>query len=216
MDHFIKELRRVFGDLFRRRQPPDVTRIPDRPAPRRDTRHEENETAHHEAGHALTAWYSPYTLNLLELSILPGKAFVKPAIVNTGTPHQLYEWTVICLGGMAGVLRIRDLIRSGYFLTDLEQARDVAERLAGMGRPIPLKHHAKARNPGLDLERMFRKPMSRRTAVILNDALEEARRRLDEHPDPFERLVQALLKRKTLTATDLPAVLGPRPWAPGG
>jgi hypothetical protein len=137
------------------------------------------------------------------------------AIVSSNTAARTYDALVISLAGLAGFLLYSPTVRARGFGPDLVEARTHAATLAHEpATAFRLKRLVDGKGPRFDVARMYRIPPTLRERAFLNDALEEARCRIDQYKDPFARLVLELQRRKTLLEADLVGILGPRPWAP--
>ncbi|MFA5853799.1 MAG: hypothetical protein WC866_01800 [Patescibacteria group bacterium] len=188
-----------------------------RTTPRSSPESSDLDSAHHEAGHAIVVWYSPFVSSVESVTIERVGVFggqVLYTFEKTETSAQLYDSLVGALGGLAGALLLNNKVRGGHFTNDLVEARELAEKLATHHESMQLKHLRGGVNLRFDVAAMYRAQPSLRARAFMNDTLEEARGRLRKHQDAFARLVLELMKRKTLKTDDLLRVLGPRLWSP--
>lgn len=175
------------------------------------------DSAHHEAGHTLVAWYSPFVVKVESATIVAAgtvSGHVQCGFVDRDAAAVKYDTLTVTLAGLAGSLHLNKTVRGRHFTTDLMEARIHADTLAERFSEFRLKHLGRGVRPRFDVAPMYRVQPSLRTRAFLNDALEEGRTRLLQHQDQFARLVLELLRRKTLLHEDLQRILGPRPWAP--
>lgn len=185
---------------------------------------EKNNTAYHEAGHALVAKLTPGTDPLHKVSIIPrGRALG----VTTQLPiddrytynrEYLVDRLKVLMGG-----RCAEEIALNHLTTgagnDIERATDLARKMVtewGMSDRLgPLAFGKKDEQIFLGREIAKHKDYSEKTAVEIDDevklivtqAYESAKQLLIENKDLLEALAQALLERETIEGGDLDAII---------
>ncbi|ODQ68190.1 ATP-dependent metallopeptidase Hfl [Nadsonia fulvescens var. elongata DSM 6958] len=167
-------------------------------------------TAYHEAGHALMALYTPGATNLYKATILPrgralGITFQLPEMDKyEQTRSELYAILDVCMGGKIAeeILRGPDNVTSGCS-SDLQKATSVARSMVtqyGMSDkigPIDLGSEWASWSPAIraladeEVRRVLRESEDR-TRTLLNDK----RRELD-------RLAQGLVEYETLDKEEI-------------
>jgi AFG3 family protein len=186
---------------------------------------EERETvAHHEAGHAVAAWFLPHAEPLLKVSIVPrgqaalGFAQYLPKERYITSKEQLSDYMVMALGGRVAEQLLFHQITTGA-QDDLDKVTKSAYAqvaVYGMSRALgPVSYNTSGE------ENTFEKPYSEETAELIDDQVkilvDEAYRRceqlLTEHLDQVKALAARLLEKEVVREDDLVEILGPRPYA---
>jgi cell division protease FtsH len=187
--------------------------------------------AYHEAGHALTAHFTPGADPLRKVTIVPRGRALGVAIqtpeedrYNVSRTYLLGRLDV-ALGGRAAEIVTFNEVTTGAE-NDLKQATQLARRMVGLWGmsdevgPVYL---------GLGEEHVFLgreivqdKAFSDATAQrvdgavrqIVEEALERALEMVHTHREALNKLVEALLEKETLDAVEVTDILGPRPVDP--
>ena len=179
-------------------------------------------TAYHEAGHALVQYHLPEADPLHKVSIIPrgamgGATFSLPEkdrhLFTRGYCNALLS---ICFGGrLAEELFCHDI--SSGAQNDIAQATGIAKRMVldwGMSEklgPINYQNDEESMFP-MDMKG---KPYSDTTAAVIDDeikaiidtALANTRRLLEDHRTQLEDLAQALMKYETLDDDDVGRIM---------
>ncbi|MEZ4506439.1 MAG: hypothetical protein R2848_11525 [Thermomicrobiales bacterium] len=184
--------------------------------------------AYHEGGHALIAHLTPGTDPLRKVSIVPRGRALGVAIQSPEEDRYNVSKTYLlgridtALGGRAAEIVVFDEITTGAE-SDLKQATALARRMVGlwgMSEDVgPVYLGTGEEHVFLGREIVQEKAFSDATATRLDQAVRElvesslgrAIGMVSENRDKLELLVQALLEKETLDATEVTAILGPRP-----
>lgn len=179
--------------------------------------------AYHEAGHAVAGWYLEHVDPLLKVSIVPrggsalGYAQYVPKEQFLKTKEELEDTLCMALGGRIAEQEFFNAFSSGA-QNDLERVTDIAFRqvaLFGMNERLGLVSY-----PGED---GFLKPYGEATAQMIDEEVKKivdtahARTEalLTEHREKVEIVAQLLLKQEKITAQDVQAAIGDRPFDDG-
>ena len=174
-------------------------------------------TATHEAGHVILAWTSPFVTEITEVALDEGGESGVTKMTRGAVSGQTRLWDAIAIS-LAGIAA--EGYAFGRFSTsgshrDLKKARDWAEELATTVRNAPTT--APWRPPvsrsAIDVGRMFEERPDDDVCAVLNAAYRHAKSVIAVRPDAFRALAHAIRARGTLSAHDVEAILGPRPWA---
>jgi cell division protease FtsH len=182
--------------------------------------------AYHEAGHAVTAWFTPAADPVQKVTIIAhGQALGMTEQIPGEERHNLSQSYLkarlaVMLGGRASEETSIGEISTGAE-NDLVEATRLARRMVtrwGMGKLGPIAFRADEQQPFLGYELSQRPDYSEATAAqidaevqrLLGEAYEEVRGRLSAHRESLDRLVAALLRDETVDANDLNRILGPR------
>jgi cell division protease FtsH len=186
---------------------------------------ERKRVATHEAGHAIVAHFTPNTEPLRRVSILPrGMSLGATQQWATQDRHIVTEPELaaklrVLMGGYAAEVVLYGNVSSGSE-QDLRQATDFAFRMVahyGMSERVgPMFHEQRVEHPFLGQRLATETGLSDETAHlieqearrILSEAVEAAKRLVDEKKAVVDRLVAALLEHETLERPDLERVLG--------
>jgi len=198
-------------------------------AAREDVMAEEEKliTAHHEAGHALLAWFTPGCDRVHKVTILPrGRALGVTQLVpeeeryNISQPDLQSRLAMLLAGRAAEKIRF-DQFSAGAE-NDLQEATRLARRMVthwGMSERLgPVAYHSGEDHPFLGREiaqheRQFSEHTAQvideEVAKILHTAEDRAKRTIGQHQDKLNALAEALMGRETLDEGELREVLGP-------
>ncbi|MBI5056737.1 MAG: ATP-dependent metallopeptidase FtsH/Yme1/Tma family protein [Nitrospirae bacterium] len=185
---------------------------------------EKNNTAHHEAGHALVAKLTPGTDPLHKVSIIPrGMAL---GITQQLPIDDRYTYSREHILNMLAVLmggRAAEEIALGHMTTgagnDLQRATDLARKMVcewGMSDKLgPLTFGKREEQIFLGKEITRHKDYSERTAedideevrTIITERYEYAKRLLVENKATLFKVAQALREKETLDAAEIEAII---------
>ncbi|MCI0331721.1 MAG: ATP-dependent zinc metalloprotease FtsH [Planctomycetes bacterium] len=184
-------------------------------------------TAHHEAGHALLAWFTPGCDRVHKVTILPrGRALGVTQLVpeeeryNISQPDLQARLAMLLAGRAAEKIRF-DQFSAGAE-SDLQEATRLARRMVthwGMSERLgPVAYHVSEDHPFLGREiaqheRQFSEHTAQvideEVAKILHTAEDRAKRTIQQHNDKLNALAEALLERETLDEEEIRDILGP-------
>lgn len=188
---------------------------------------EERETvAHHEAGHAVAAWFLPNAEPLLKVSIVPrgqaalGFAQYLPRERYITSKEQLSDYMVMALGGRVAEQLLFHQITTGA-QDDLDKVTKSAYAQVAVYGMSPVIGPVSYSGNALGDENAFEKPYSEETAELIDDqvkllvdeAYQRCEKLLTEHLDKVKALAAKLLEKEVVREDDLVQVLGPRPYA---
>jgi cell division protease FtsH len=198
-------------------------------AAREDVMAEEEKliTAHHEAGHALLAWFTPGCDRVHKVTILPrGRALGVTQLVpeeeryNISQPDLQSRLAMLLAGRAAEKIRF-DQFSAGAE-NDLQEATRLARRMVthwGMSERLgPVAYHMGEDHPFLGREiaqheRQFSEHTAQvideEVAKILHTAEDRAKRTIGQHQDKLNALADALMERETLDEDELREIFGP-------
>ena len=186
---------------------------------------ERKRVATHEAGHAVVAHFTQNTEPLRRVSILPrGMSLGATQQWAAQDRHIVTEPELeaklrVLMGGYAAETIIYGNASSGSE-QDLKQATDFAFRMVahyGMSERVgPMFHEQRVEHPFLGQRLATETGLSDETTHLieqearrfLSEAVDAARRLVNEKRAILERLVTALLEHETLERPDLERVLG--------
>jgi cell division protease FtsH len=184
-------------------------------------------TAHHEAGHALLAWFTPGCDRVHKVTILPrGRALGVTQLVpeeeryNISQPDLQSRLAMLLAGRAAEKIRF-DQYSAGAE-NDLQEATRLARRMVthwGMSDRIgPVAYHMGEPHPFLGREiaqheRQFSEHTAQvideEVAKILHTAEDRAKRTIQQHQDKLNALADALIERETLDEVEIREIFGP-------
>jgi cell division protease FtsH len=184
-------------------------------------------TAHHEAGHALLAWFTPGCDRVHKVTILPrGRALGVTQMVpeeeryNISQPDLQARLAMLLAGRAAEKVRF-DQYSAGAE-SDLQEATRLARRMVthwGMSERLgPVAYHISDDHPFLGREiaqheRQFSEHTAQvideEVAKILHTAEDRAKRTIQHHLEKLNELAEALLERETLDEDEIREILGP-------
>lgn len=167
--------------------------------------------AAHEAGHTLTAWQCNLVDSVVTVTIITHGSADGSVLFNFKIGNQTdYVWChlVIFLAGIAGEIYSFDNIpiKAKAVATDLAKAKSLAKALINTQPPWNQSDTTQA---SLSFNKVFTKITSEEIA-ILNIAYTKAKELITKHNIIYNRLISALLTKKTLSDLDLIEVLGSR------
>jgi AFG3 family protein len=183
---------------------------------------ERRTVAHHEAGHAVAAWFLEHAEPLLKVSIVPrgsaalGFAQYLPSENLLMTGAQMEDMTCMALGGRAAEEIMLGRASTGA-QNDLERVTQLAyNRVAVYGMSPAVGLLSFPPNPNA-----INKPYSDDTARLIDGevrALVDASYArvtalLTEKKPLVAKLAEALLAREVVNSDDLEEILGPRPFS---
>jgi len=182
--------------------------------------------AYHEGGHAILGLVVPGADPVHRVSIVPrgqalGVTYQRPQTDRYNYPESYLRARII---GMLGGRAAEELVygtRTTGAENDIEQATQLARAMVtrwGMSDKVGMVQLAPPQNSylGGGGSYMGEKPFSEETASlidaevqrIIHECHEEAKRLLQEHRTPLDRLVQALLQGETLAEEEILEVTG--------
>jgi cell division protease FtsH len=185
---------------------------------------EKNNTAYHEAGHALVAKLTPGTDPIHKVSIIPrGMALgvTQQLPIDdryTYSQEYLMKALSILLGGRAAEEIALHHMTTGAG-NDLERATDLARKMVtewGMSEKLgPLTFGKKDEHIFLGKEIARHKDYSEKTAIdideevkrIVLDAYSISKKTLAEHYDLLDALAKALLEKETLDGEEIDTLI---------
>ena len=184
------------------------------------TDEEKENTAYHEAGHALVAAFLPGTDPLHKVTIIPrGRALGLTMQLPTEDKHT-YRRTFVesQIAMLMGGRVAEEMIQQGDITTgagnDIERATQLARQMVcdwGMSNLGPLALGQKEEPVFLGKDYVQQRDYSEATALeidkeigrIVNEGLETARRILDEYSAVLERIAHDLLERESLEGWEI-------------
>jgi cell division protease FtsH len=187
---------------------------------------EKTETAYHEAGHALLAWYLPNTDHVHKVSIIPrgrslGATQYRPEEDRLSMGEkELRSHLIVGLGGRAAEQLVFNELSVGAE-NDLDRATQIARRMVtywGMSKRLgPVAFRDSEDHPFLGKEMAEPRRYSEHTAQmideeimrILNEAAETASTMLKERREQLDKLAKALETSETLDEKDIEELIGP-------
>lgn len=188
---------------------------------------EKQNTAYHEAGHALVAAMMPHTDPLHKVTIIPrgmalGVTMQLPVDdKHTYTKDFLESQLSVMMGG-----RVAEELFLGKLTTgagnDFEQATELARKMVcewGMSEMGPLTFGKKEETIFLGREIAQHRDYSEDTAIridqevkkIVMGAYQRARQTLEQNRDALERIAQTLLEREILDANEINLLIEGKP-----
>lgn len=193
---------------------------------------EKRRVAIHEAGHAVTAHFSPHAEPLRRVTIIPrGMALGVTESAPQGERHMMtrpeYEAQLrMLMGGYAAEKALLGNTSSGAE-NDLKRASEIAFRMVahfGMSEVIgPVFHEHKTEHPFLG-QRMATDggtsdatvhAIEQESRTLLTKAAEEAAKLIEDHLAPLEALRDYLLDKESIEGVELINLLGPSVKARG-
>ncbi len=187
---------------------------------------EKEKTAYHEAGHTLTAWYSPGAHRVHKVTIIPrgrtlGATHTVPSEDRLSvSEHELRDQLVVLLGGRAAEQLVYQETTAGAE-NDLERATNIARHMVthwGMSERLgPVSYKTTDEDPFLGREihrqRMFSEHtmelIDEEVARLLHESSAAAEQILTEKRDQLESLTKALLQSEELSEQEIRDLIGP-------
>jgi cell division protease FtsH len=182
--------------------------------------------AYHEAGHALTAHFTPGSDPLRKVSIVPRGSAGGVTIQMPEEDRGLYSRQyllgrlVSMLGGRAAEVVVFDEITTGAE-NDLKQATSLARRMVGLWGmsdavgPVYLGTGEEHVFLGREItqDKSFSDATAQKVDAAVREIVENAQRTAIElnrvHRDKLDALVAALLERETLDGSEVVEIFGP-------
>ena len=183
--------------------------------------------AYHEGGHTIAAWYTPEADPVIKVTIIPrGRALGVTEQLpgkdqyNLSKSYLLARLAVM-LGGRTAEEVVFNEITTGAE-NDLVEATKLARRMVtrwGMSELGLVAFQTDEEQPFLGYELATGRDYSEATAARIDKAIQSlleerhqyTRDLIQRYRDKLDALAQALLEHETLDATQLEAILGPRP-----
>ena len=192
------------------------------------TDEEKKSIAFHEAGHATISWMLRWANPLVKVTIVPrgmalGAAWYLPEERQLTNEEHILDELCSLLGGRAAEQLFLEQTSTGA-LNDLERATKQAYAMvAYYGMSDKLKDVSFYDSTGR-YDYGFVKPYSEETATLIDqetqriiaDQMARAKQILTEHAEGHHQIAQLLIEREVITAEDVEAILGPRPWKSRG
>jgi cell division protease FtsH len=187
------------------------------------------QTAYHEAGHALLGMLTPGADPVRKVSIIPrgqalGVTFQSPEVDRYGYSARYLRGRIVgALGGRAAEQLVYGDVTTGAE-SDLEQVSAIARQMVGrwgmsaaVGPISVLPPRGEASPLGLDgVAPATRELVDEEVRRIVDECYDEAVATLTEHRDQLDALARALLEKETLVEDDAYAAAGiARAEAPG-
>lgn len=194
------------------------------------TEEERSLTAHHEAGHAVVAYYTPSSDPIHKATIIPrGRALGMVVRLPEGdrisiSREQLEGNIAVAMGG-----RVAEEITFGHnkvtagAASDIQQVTDIARRMVtqwGMSEKLGLiQYGGQEQEVFLGKQISEQKHISEETARVIDSEIRRivdngytvARNIILENQEAYERLSQALLDHETLSGGEVSAVIEGKP-----
>lgn len=174
-------------------------------------------TATHEAGHVILAWASPFVTGVTGVVLDEGGESGVTTMVRGAINGEARLWDAIAIS-LAGIAA--EGYAFGRFSTrgcqgDLKKARNWADELASLtADDVPtMPWRPSTSRSTIDVGLMFELRPDERTCAAMNAAYRHAKSVIAMRPAAFRTLAHAIRTRGRLSADDLTAILGPRPWA---
>uniref|UniRef100_A0A0K0EZ72 ATP-dependent zinc metalloprotease YME1L1 (inferred by orthology to a human protein) n=1 Tax=Strongyloides venezuelensis TaxID=75913 RepID=A0A0K0EZ72_STRVS len=175
-------------------------------------------TAYHEAGHALVSLYTPHAIPLHKVTIIPRQntlghtSFIPEKDVYQVTRASILAQIDTSLGGRVAEELIfgKDSITTGA-ANDLEQATSLTKsfiRNFGMSENIGLRMYNTDSN---DVSPQVTEKIDIEIDRIINESYERVKKILTERAIEHKRLAKALLEFETLTAEEVKSVIEGKP-----
>jgi cell division protease FtsH len=186
---------------------------------------EKTETAYHEAGHALLAWYLPNTDHVHKVSIIPrgrslGATQYRPEEDRLSMgENELRSLLIVSLGGRAAEQLVFNELSVGAE-NDLNRATQIARRMVtywGMSKRLgPVAFRDSEDHPFLGKEMAEPRRYSEHTAQVideeimrlLNEAADTGMVMLTERREQLDKLAKALEAAETLDEKDIEDLIG--------
>lgn len=188
------------------------------------TDEEKRAIAYHEAGHATVSWMLRWANPLVKVTIVPrgialGAAWYLPEERQLTNREHLLDEMCATLGGRAAEESFLGQTSTGA-LNDLERVTKQAYAMvAYYGMSDKLANLSYYDSTGRS-DYGFAKPYSEKTAETIDKEAGEiiagqmvrAKQILVENAEGHHRIAELLIEKEVITAEDVEAVLGPRPW----
>lgn len=169
--------------------------------------------ATHEAGHAVCAWFNPYTFLIQEIVVDEdqGNGHMLCLASKSQKSPVLWHFIVLKLGGIAAETKEFRKFRSGPAEDDLADAVKSARLLADRGSPNPPWGGSELPDNAFDLSKVFRSVVAGSPeARILNLAYARAKFLVAKDQQRLRRVAEDLVEKGRLTKTDILFLFGVR------
>lgn len=169
---------------------------------------ERRNTAAHEAGHVMTAWFSPF-LHITRARASGTKGGEVTSIGLYQYPAFKWDQLVQFLGGLAGDIIVSGRFTGGQCSSDLIEARRYALELVGQcADPESAKLWRVDEGPTPDFSKVFGTAQDPRIVRLMTVGYWRARSMILQREAMFRRLTAELAKREVLSEGDLQDILG--------
>lgn len=189
---------------------------------------EKRSIAYHEAGHATISWLLRWANPLVKVTIVPrgmalGAAWYLPEERQLTQMDHIQDELCSLLGGRAAEQLFLEQTSTGA-LNDLERATKQAYAMvAYYGMSDKLKDVSFYDSTGR-YDYGITKPYSEQTADLIDketqkiiaDQMARAKKILKDNAEGHHRIAELLIEKEVITAEDVKAILGPRPWKSRG
>lgn len=188
------------------------------------TDEEKRSIAFHEAGHATISWMLRWANPLVKVTIVPrgialGAAWYMPEERQLTNREHLLDEMCATLGGRAAEEIFMQQTSTGA-LNDLERVTKQAYAMVafyGMSDNLPNLSYYDSTGKS---DYGFTKPYSEKTAEMIDkevghliaEQMKRAKTILEQNAEGHHRIAQLLIEKEVITADDVEAILGPRPW----
>lgn len=191
------------------------------------TAEEKRSIAYHEAGHATISWMLRGANPLVKVTIVPrgmalGAAWYLPEERQLVSVDHMLDEMCSTLGGRAAEELFLQQTSTGA-LNDLEKVNKQAYAMvAYYGMADNLKNICYYDSTGQ--QSYFEKPYSDETARLIDKEVADmiasqmarAKQILADNEEGHHRMAELLIEKEVITADDVEAILGPRPWKSRG
>ncbi len=185
---------------------------------------EKRAIAYHEAGHATISWMLRWANPLVKVTIVPrgislGAAWYLPEERQLTNREHLLDEMCATLGGRAAEEAFLQQTSTGA-LNDLERVTKQAYAMItyyGMGTSMPnISYYDSTGQSNYG----FTRPYSEKTAeamdaevsALIAEQMKRAKEILEQNAEGHHRIAELLIEHEVITAEDVEAILGPRPW----
>ncbi len=204
-EDFLAAIDRIVGGLERRNMPMTAT--------------ERRATAIHEAGHAVIMWRLKNCDPVLKVTIIPrGRSlgatwYLPEERVNHNVEHFMHKMAGM-LGGRIAEQELMSITSTGA-INDLERTSKMAYAMVAYYGMSPAVGNISFYDSTGQRD-MFTKPFSEKTAELIDsevrrlvdEAVVEARRIINEERVNIERLADMLIAKETIFSEDIETILG--------
>ena len=174
----------------------------------------EYRAAVHEAGHAVCAWFSPYTTSIKRITIDSGGTGTGRTLTQhrqSAQPEADWYLLVGHLGGLAAEMHEFGNVRSGPSGSDLVLAKDPMGRLVNAGALSAPWTGAVLPQDYFDVSTMYRSiEAGSDSAFVLNMSYQRARRLVDQDNGRLIEVAEALCEHGTIAEPEIKRIFGKR------
>ncbi len=188
------------------------------------TEEEKRSIAYHEAGHATISWMLRWANPLVKVTIVPrgislGAAWYLPEERQLTNKEHLLDEMCATLGGRAAEEAFLQQTSTGA-LNDLERVTKQAYAMItyyGMGEAAPnMSYYDSTGQSAYGFTRPYSEKtaeaMDKEVAGIINEQMRRAKEILEQNAEGHHKIAELLIEQEVITADDVEAILGPRPW----